>query len=353
MDVAPRPKQLVPDRAEKAYDLLNGYRFAERYTEGKTVADICWREVGYGTCLLAKTAGSVAGLVNDLDDASGALELARSAYSAPNIHYGTVSLPELPYSREHFDVVVAFGVIEKMELPMELLVEAKRVLKEDGVLVISTPDKRVHSNDRNHRDPSHRREMYLPEFKELLERSFGRVELYRQGAVAGSVIYRENSSSLSDVSVESTRFTVTEPSFDDEPPEAGFILAVCSDAEILNQDERPHLLLDGGRRLFDECDDHREDVQLLRNEIERMQDTEVQAFQDTFMVRNSEISYLESQLERTEAQLQRTEARMRRSESRTRQLEARLHEIETSNSWRLLGVYRSLRTRLGSLKSSG
>ena len=41
---------------------------------------------------------------------------------------------------------------------------------------------------------------------------------------------------------------------------------------------RPYLLLDRDRRIFDECEDRAEDVELLREEVERMQETEVQAF---------------------------------------------------------------------------
>src|SRR3712207_8915753 len=42
-----------------------------------------------------------------------------------------------------FDVVVAFGVIEGLERPEELVEEAKRLLKEGGVLLVSVADKRA------------------------------------------------------------------------------------------------------------------------------------------------------------------------------------------------------------------
>lgn len=304
--------QLPPARAEDAYNLLTGYRFARRYVEGKSVADICWGEIGYGTRLLAETAESVTGLAGSPEG----LERAREIYSAPNASYSTANLPELPYPEEHFDVVIAFELVQNLEWPADLVAEAKRVLKKDGVLLISTPDKQVHFNERNRRDPDHKRELYVPELREILERHFAQIGLYRQGAVAGSIIFKDTGR-LSDASVESTRFALAAPSFGDEHPETDLVMAVCSDSEV-RESTRPYVLLDQDRRLLDECEDHREDIELLRDEIRNMQETEVQAFQDTIKHYTSEIAHLRK----------------------------RLTMIENSKFWLLFRIYHRLRTAL-------
>lgn len=311
-----RSEQLAHVSSEAAYDRLTGYAFARRYARGKVVADIGWEEIGYGSRLLAETAESVAGIASSPE----ATELASTVYSASNVSYQRADLPELPYAGDYFDTVLAFGVIENLEHPEYLVREAKRVLKKDGVLVISALDKRALANDRRSADS--RREMYVPEFRELLERYFGYVNIYRQGAVAGSIIFPA-SGEVTGALVESARPSFASPYFGAESPRTRSVIAVCGDAEALGHEEQPYLLLDRDRRVFDECADRAEDVELMRSEIQRMQETEVQAFQTALILRRS-------------AGLNRYLIYLRNA---TRGLR-----------WRLSGSYRRLRDRSGRSK---
>lgn len=325
MDIVQHSKQLVPAIAENAYRRLAGYRFAQRYIEGKSVAVICLEDVGYEANLLAGVAESVEGLTSSPE----AVEQAQAFYPAPNTRYERANLPELPYSGEHFDVVVAFEVIETLDYPHDLISEAKRVLKKDGVLLLSTPNKQVYSNQRNHADPEHRREMYVPELREMLERSFEQVELYRQTAVAGALIFKD-SANLSGGSIESARSSISEPAISEDSPEADFVVFVCSDSALAEgEDERPYLLLDRDRRLLEECADHREDIKLLRDEIRDMEQTEIQAFQDTLRFRNTELTHLRT---------------------KNKELQTHVQNIENSRAWQLLRAYRRLRAVAGRLK---
>jgi SAM-dependent methyltransferase len=277
-------KQPVPASSEAAYDRLSGYGFARRYVKGKIVADVGWEEIGYGSRLLAETAESVVGLTNSPE----AVDLASAAYSAPNVSYRRVSLSELPYSESYFDAVIAFGVVEHLEHPADLVREVTRVLKKDGVLVISVSDKQAYPNDSSRGGvDDRRREMYVPELRELLERHFGHVHVYRQGAVAGGFVFPA-SGEVTGTQVESARFSLTNPDLGAEPPMTRSVIAVCSDdVGVLGQEEQPYLLLDRDRRVFDECEERAEDVELMRGEIQRMQATEVQAFLDALRVQQS------------------------------------------------------------------
>src|SRR3712207_2015802 len=118
----PHEEQPAPTSAEGAYDRLTGYGFARRYAKGKVVADI-GREVGYGSRLLAETAGSVTALTSSPETA----ERASAVYSAPNVSYRMVDLPDLPLPDDSLDVVVAFGVVEDLEHPESLVREARRI----------------------------------------------------------------------------------------------------------------------------------------------------------------------------------------------------------------------------------
>ena len=278
------PERPEPESLKDAYDRLTGYGFARRYVGGKTVADIGREEVGYGSRLLAETAESVTVLIGPPE----AVERASAAHPAPNVSYREANLPELAYPEDHFDVVVvAFGVVEGLEHPEDLVSEARRVLKQDGLLVISALDKQTNANERRSNDG--RREMYVPEFRELLGRHFGRVRVYRQGAVAGGFVFPA-SGEVTSAPVESARFSLNDPGPGAEPPTTRSVIAVCGgDAEALGgqEEEQPYLLLDRDRRVFDECEERAEDVELLRGEVRQMQQTEVQVFVDTLKMQQS------------------------------------------------------------------
>jgi hypothetical protein len=176
-------------------------------------------------------------------------------------------------------------VVENREHPEGLVGEAKRVLKQDGSLVVSVPDKQTNTTNSS-RKADDRQEMYVPEFQELLERHFEHVRLYRHGAVAGGFVFPA-SGEATGAGIESARLSLTIPGFGAELPIARSIIAVCSDTEGIDQEKQPYLLLDRDRRVFDECEERAEDVELLRGEIQQMQETEVQAFLDALKLRQS------------------------------------------------------------------
>jgi hypothetical protein len=88
--------------------------------------------------------------------------------------------------------------------------------------------------------------------------------------------------------VESARFSLTEPDLGAVPPTTLSVVAVCGDAEALEgHEEQPYLLLDRDRSVFDENEERAEDVELMRDEIRQMQDTEVQAFLEAVKVQQN------------------------------------------------------------------
>ena len=114
------------------------YELAARYVAGKDVLDIACG-TGVGSTFLADTARSVTGA-----DVSGdAIEAARTAFVRPNIRYVHAPGPSLPFEDGQFDVVVSLETIEHVREDQQaaFVRELSRVLRPDGVLLLSTPDR--------------------------------------------------------------------------------------------------------------------------------------------------------------------------------------------------------------------
>jgi SAM-dependent methyltransferase len=173
------PERIVPDETEPGIVALHlkRYEFALPYCVGKHVLDAgCG--VGYGSAFLGAAARSVVGV-----DVSGeAIDYARARYGGGNVEFAVGDLQQLERTDAEFDAVVAFEVIEHLPQPERFVVEVRRVLKPDGVLVVSTPRSEQGSSARPE-NPFHEREFTSAEFEHLLRGSFGSVDVYGQRRV--------------------------------------------------------------------------------------------------------------------------------------------------------------------------
>lgn len=46
----------------------------------------------------------------------------------------------LPFESQSFDIIVAFDIVEHLEAPMNFFIEAQRILRSSGIMIISTPN---------------------------------------------------------------------------------------------------------------------------------------------------------------------------------------------------------------------
>jgi ubiquinone/menaquinone biosynthesis C-methylase UbiE len=84
----------------------------------------------------------------------------------------------LPFPDQSFDAVVSFEVIEHVLDYHKYLSEVFRVLKRDGIFILSTPNRRVASPNGTLSNPDHCREFDPDEFKDVLAKQFTSVALY-------------------------------------------------------------------------------------------------------------------------------------------------------------------------------
>lgn len=113
------------------------YAFAQKFCVGKVVLDL-GSGSGYGAARIGKVAARVEGV--DVDD--GAVEFARQRYSSENVSFSRIEAGKaLPFPDASFDTVLSFQVIEHVQDDDGYLMEAHRVLKPGGVMVVVTPDR--------------------------------------------------------------------------------------------------------------------------------------------------------------------------------------------------------------------
>lgn len=170
---------------EISYEHWHRYAFARALAVGKRVLDAACGE-GYGSAQLAQVASAVTGV--DIDATTIAHAQARYGARA-NLRYlqaDVTALDALP--DRSFDLVVSFETLEHVEAQERLLDGFARLLSDDGVLLVSTPDK-LHYNAGAEPNPFHVRELHRVEFEALLAARFPTRRLYAQKLLFQSALW--------------------------------------------------------------------------------------------------------------------------------------------------------------------
>jgi len=181
---------------EIAYEHWHRYAFARRFARDKRVLDAACGE-GYGTALLGAVAASALGI--DIDLAT--IDKARARYAdGTRVRFLATSCTGLPLPSAAFDVVVSFETIEHLDAEdqPDMLAEFARVLVPEGILIISSPNKRLYSDARGYANPYHLRELYRADLARLLGRRFPAQHWYHQRMACWSGIWSEPAEGAAD-----------------------------------------------------------------------------------------------------------------------------------------------------------
>jgi SAM-dependent methyltransferase len=205
---------------------LHRYAFARDLAPQKDILDIACGE-GYGSYLLAAHARSVIGV-----DLSGdVIAHAQRKYAAPGLEFRQGDCTRIPLEDSSVDMVVSFETIEHHDQHEAMLSEIKRVLRPNGLLVISTPQRGLIGELSHRPNEFHVKELSLSEFADLLARYFRHSALFGQKVRHGSLL-----TPLPPTTTEkefafhagSAEFIASHPA----DPEPLFLIALASDFQL-------------------------------------------------------------------------------------------------------------------------
>lgn len=172
-------ERLVPDKVSPEDQIfiehISRYLFVQDYIKDKTVLDIgCG--CGYGLHLLS---GSIKEGVG-IDIAKDAIDYCKNRYNDKNINYKIMDGRRPLFEPESFDVIISFEFIEHINEHAEFMNNVCRLLKRDGILIISTPNKPVYNFNKPEKNVFHEKELNYDEFRKILESQFHTVKIVGQ-----------------------------------------------------------------------------------------------------------------------------------------------------------------------------
>jgi ubiquinone/menaquinone biosynthesis C-methylase UbiE len=167
MELPPKPEHL---HNLEFIRILTPYIFSYPLVAGTSVLDVgCG--LGHGTWLLAmRGTGQVVAL--DLEQGN-VRQLSQLCSKVKNLSKLAMDAQRLGFKDQSYEIVTCFEVIEHVPKPTMLLSELRRVLKEDGVVLLTTPNRAVRLCPlQRPRNPEHLREYALKALQKEIEKCF-------------------------------------------------------------------------------------------------------------------------------------------------------------------------------------
>lgn len=298
---------------------LHRYHSVIPFIRNKTVLDIACGE-GYGTALIGKFAKKATGV--DIDEAC--IEWASGNYASNNDKLSFIkgSVSSIPLDDNSIDVVISFETIEHVtEADQRLfMLEIKRVLKTDGLLIISTPNTEIYSTSNDSNNPFHVKEFNREEFRSFLKEHFAHTKFFEQGYEVMSAITGEETSKMEEVRVinweRESRKTIGK-----------YLITIASDKEIEDIDKLSSVV-------FQTDKEYRKLIDYIFHLEKEQGNLNKQVTQLSAAVTDKEkiISQLNSKILELYKQIER--------------LNDRLSEIHSSDGWKLLTKYYRLKAKL-------
>ncbi|BBI36135.1 glycosyltransferase [Cohnella abietis] len=168
---------------------LERYKLACRFVKGKDVLDAACG-AGYGSKMLQQAG---ARLVFGVDISEESLQSAKKTYGSNNVDFAYGDVNSLKFENESFDIVVSFETVEHIENGANWIKESARVLKEDGIFLVSTPNRTITNPGlyfvEQPLNTHHKYEYTVTEFVGELTKEYDVLELYGQTFTSDHDLY--------------------------------------------------------------------------------------------------------------------------------------------------------------------
>jgi SAM-dependent methyltransferase len=154
---------------------LKVYQYFSNYANDKKVLDVgCG--YGHGSYLLRQKAKSVVGI----DLLKEKIEVAKNLYdNIENLEFKLLDAFKLDstFPESSFDIIIALEFIEHLKKPLKFLQIARNLLSDDGLLILSTPNRLTRGFEGVPWNPEHVREFDPDSLKDLLSKEFNTVKI--------------------------------------------------------------------------------------------------------------------------------------------------------------------------------
>ena len=217
------------------------YLFASQFTTSKSVLDAACGS-GYGSAILSKSGATK---VVGIDNSSEAIEYCEKNYKKENLEFKKDNCEKITLDTT-FDVVVSFETIEHLKNQDNFLTEVKRVLKDDGIFIVSTPNTDTYPSD----NPFHYKEFTESEFKLFLGKYFSNITIFYQYYPSSMAISKPadimNDLKINFFNAQTYQIDDISKKFNLDNSDGLFFVAICSnnpiaDNPIANIDNKLYL----------------------------------------------------------------------------------------------------------------
>jgi 2-polyprenyl-3-methyl-5-hydroxy-6-metoxy-1,4-benzoquinol methylase len=208
------------------YEHLARYFFVSQVVKNKIVLDLGCGS-GYGSYILKNI--NHAKKVTGIDISPDAIDYAKKNYGN-NIDFQTgnvINLKNIP--NKSIDVITCFEVLEHIEKQNQILSEIKRVLKDKGILFISTPNILTYPKGNKY----HLKELSPTEFKHLISKFFKNFNMYFQNFFFSEEVINSDYKKPIKISSEklfqkNTKHFIVKKNIKDSE----YLLSVCSNSNL-------------------------------------------------------------------------------------------------------------------------
>lgn len=170
--------------SEENYKSIEGaihvarYLLTKNFCADRKILDIACGE-GYGSYLMSTWGAKH---VIGMDISSEAINNAKRKFKNDNLEYKLGSVSEMAQYEDHtFDLIISLETIEHLINPEEMLVHMKRLIKPDGIIIISCPNDYLYYPTEETSNPYHVKKYKFQDFQLLTEKIIGKAHKYQIG----------------------------------------------------------------------------------------------------------------------------------------------------------------------------